>query len=177
MRWPDPAGRTMTFAVTIGRLGRYVLTGGSAAVVDLGVFALLKSAGVSVPAAAACSFGLAAVWNYRLTSRFVFGQAPSGRRFAGFLVFAMAGLAVNVGVTVAAVDFASIAPVEAKILGIGVAFLFNFTLNSLVVFRPGDATANQRVGLNAWPGRPGCGPELNANTKGAAIETTAAPNA
>ena len=125
----------MNLSETFGQLGRYVLTGGSAAVVDLGVFALLHPAVLPVPAAAACSFGLAAVENYVVTSRFVYRQPLSVRRWLMFLLFAFLGFVVNVSTTVAVADLTPLPSVVAKIVGIGTAFFLNFLLNSIVVFR------------------------------------------
>ena len=120
---------------TLGKLLRYTLTGGSAAVIDLGAFALLYPAALSLPLAATASFLLAAVENYVFTSYFVYKQALGVRRFGAFLLTASIGLAVNVGVTFAAAAFLGVPPLIAKIAGIGVAFLLNFSLNTLIVFR------------------------------------------
>jgi putative flippase GtrA len=115
---------------------RYILTGGLAACVDLGGFVLLVSAGTQIGLAAAISFVIAAIVNFRLTASFVFQTKGDLRRFWLFLLFAVIGLALNTGVTVAGVTVAGLAPAFAKIVGIGVAFLFNFAFNALIVFRP-----------------------------------------
>lgn len=114
---------------------RYGLTGGTAAVVDLGGFLLLTSQDIAVAPAAVVSFVAAAVVNYMLTSRFVFASQASFRRFALFFAVALVGLAVNVGVTVFAADVLNLAPGLAKLAGIGTAFLLNFALNAGIVFR------------------------------------------
>lgn len=126
-----------------GRLSRYVLVGGSAAVVDLGGFVLLSLAGFGVGPAAATSFAMAAVWNFTLSSRLVFRVAASWRRFALFGAFALVGLAVNTGVTVAAAHW--LPGAMAKTIGIGVAFGVNFWLNHAIVFDR-DATVPPRPG-------------------------------
>ena len=83
----------------VAKFARYLLTGGAAAVVDVGGFALLHVAGVAPLPAAAASFAVAAVVNYLLTSRFVFHHRGLGWRFPLFLLGALVGLFVNVGVT------------------------------------------------------------------------------
>lgn len=113
---------------------RYACTGGTAAVVDAGVFALLIHAGTSAPVAAASSFVLAAILNFQLSARFVFDHKPTGRAFALFLLGALCGLVINVTATLVAIHGLGVTPVLAKVLGIGVAFGFNFLLNLLVVF-------------------------------------------
>ena len=117
-----------------GKFLRYLLTGGAAAVVDVGGFDLLLKGGLAIPAAAVASFCAAAVVNYLLTSRFVFRRTAHARGFVVFLAIAALGLLVNVGVTWAAAAQLPIAPVLAKVMGIGVAFALNFLLNAFVVF-------------------------------------------
>lgn len=120
---------------TLAKLGRYGLTAGSAAIVDAGGFALLHHAGLATLPAAVTSFLLATVVNYRLTARFVFHQPASMRGYGVFLLAALLGAVVNVGVTVAAEAWLGLPALAAKLAGIGCAFLFNFALNLRVVFR------------------------------------------
>jgi len=56
----------------ISKFLRYMVTGGIAAVVDAGGFALLINVKVSIATAGVVSFLAAAFANYRLTSHFVF---------------------------------------------------------------------------------------------------------
>jgi putative flippase GtrA len=127
--------RNPAASVTVARIGRYGLTGGAAAVVDVGVFIVLTAQGLFTPAAAAGAFCVAALVNYGLTSRFVFRQKLALRRLGTFLAFALVGLGVNVGVTSAGVMIVNLPAMAAKIGGIGVAFLVNFWLNNTIVFR------------------------------------------
>jgi putative flippase GtrA len=122
-------------ALTFAKLRLYGLTGGAAAVVDIGVFAVLKSGPLPVPAAAASAFGVAALVNYALTSRFVFREPMSWRRFRAFLVFAIVGAGVNVGVTSLGALALGAPALLAKASGIGTAFLVNFWMNAVIVFR------------------------------------------
>jgi putative flippase GtrA len=124
---------------------RYALTGGIAAAVDLGVFGLLVTLDIPVPLAAVASFGLAAVANYFLTSRIVFARAATVNGFALFLVAAVVGLGMNVGVTTAMVVTGWVPPLGAKASGIGAAFFLNFALNATFVF--GNGWANPLAGL------------------------------
>ena len=117
------------------RFGGYLLTGGSAAVVDLGVFAALHAVHLPVTAAATGSFLVAAAANYSLTSLLVFRHALTWRRWLSFLALATVGLCVNVGVTSGLVAAFAIPAVLAKVGGIGVAFIANFLMNYFVVFK------------------------------------------
>jgi len=113
------------------------MTGGVAAVVDAGGFALLVGEGLGVAVAGVLSFCTAAVVNYLLTSKFVFGREASARGFALFLSAALIGLSVNVGLTLLGFYMLGLQPVVAKLIGIGTAFFVNFLINLCFVFRPG----------------------------------------
>lgn len=117
------------------KLGRYFVTAGVAAIVDIGGFVLLVGAGLALVPAATASFCVAAVVNYLASSRFVFGARPSIRGFARFFAGALAGLAINVGVTFLAATQLGLVPALAKTVGVGVAFLANFAINATLVFR------------------------------------------
>jgi putative flippase GtrA len=119
----------------ISKFSGYIVTGGIAAVVDLGGFRLLIASGFPLIASAILSWLTAAVVNYNLTSRFVFKHAPNRQRGLVFLLAAAVGLSVNAGMTTLCAQYFGAVPVLAKFIGIGTAFLFNFLLNVLVVFR------------------------------------------
>ncbi len=119
---------------TLRRLAGYGLTAGTAAIVNLGGFAALDRAGVAVPLASAVAFGVSALVNYALTSLFVFRQPLGLGRLGSFLVFASLGFCMNVGVTSALALGLRLPHVAAQVAGIGTAFLFNFWLNTAVVF-------------------------------------------
>lgn len=118
----------------LGQLGRYLITGGIAAVVDVGGFALLYRSGLALAPAAILSFCAAALVNYRLSARFVFGARPNRAGFALFFAVALAGLAINVGVTILLARGLGLLPELAKLGGVGIAFLANFAMNRAVVF-------------------------------------------
>lgn len=121
--------------LVLTKLWRYFLTGGVAALIDLGLFLLLISSLLPIEAAAVGSFLVAALANYVLTSRFVFGFGLSSRRFFSFLGAAACGLLVNVGVTLAGASLLGMSLWAAKLLGIASAFFANFALNIGIVFR------------------------------------------
>jgi putative flippase GtrA len=122
----------------LAKLLRYGMTGGIAAVVDAGGFALLVRAGLAIAASGTVSFCVAALVNYWLTSRFVFAQGKSAAGFLFFFAVAVIGLAINMGVTLAGIYWLGLPPIVAKITGIGTAFLVNFALNAGIVFRRRD---------------------------------------
>lgn len=113
---------------------RYFLTGGVAAIVDIGAFKLLLPL-LSLPVAAVVSFCIAAVVNFSLTSWFVFASRPTLRRFFLFFAFASLGLVINAGVTILCAGWLGAPALLAKITGVGTAFIFNFLFNFAIVFR------------------------------------------
>lgn len=117
-----------------GSFWRYVMTGGMAAVVDLGLFLLLVMWGFPVLAASVLSFLVAMIMNFLLSSMFAFRTGIQLRRFVPFVLVALIGLSLNTGVTVLCVS-QDLAPAFAKISGIGVAFIFNYMANLWLVFR------------------------------------------
>ena len=119
----------------IRKLCRYFFTGGIAAIIDIGIFSLLVRSHLAVMPAAAVSFCVANVFNFLLTSRFVFKQQSSSRRYLLFFLGALIGLTVNVGVTTIGTIIVALPAILAKLLGIGVAFLINFFINLKLVFR------------------------------------------
>jgi putative flippase GtrA len=128
---------------SLHKLFRYFLTAGTAAIVDVGGFAVLCFTPIPIAASAVSSFCVATVVNFLLTSRYVFNQTPTVRGFGLFFVAAVGGLLVNVSVTLVGSLFFGIAPVLAKIVGVGTAFLLNFWLNLRIVFRAHSVERNQ----------------------------------
>ena len=130
-----------TFPSRLARqAGGYLVIGGLAAVVDIGLFHLLAAqleavllrAVVSFLVAAAVNYTLSAVWVYRRNWR-------SLRRAAMFLLFASVGLCINAGVTYWLASALPIAATLAKVGGVAVAFGANFLMNTFIVFHSQDA--------------------------------------
>jgi putative flippase GtrA len=124
------------------KLVRYFFTAGAAAIVDVGGFAILCRF-LPIAAAATTSFCAATVVNYLLSSRYVFDKTPTLRGFGLFFVAAVGGLLLNVSVTLVGSLYLGVAPVLAKTIGVGTAFLCNFWLNQRIVFRIPSVGRNQ----------------------------------
>lgn len=119
----------------IRKLVGYFFTAGTAAIVDVGGFALLCLTPLPIAVSAVTSFCVSTIVNYLLTSRYVFKKAPSLRGYGLFFVAAVGGLIVNVSVTLLGSLYFGMPPVLAKLAGVGTAFLVNFWLNLRIVFR------------------------------------------
>jgi putative flippase GtrA len=117
------------------KLFRYFLTAGVAAVVDLFGFWWLFHLGIGVVPAAMTSWVVAAIVNFLLTSHFVFNQRRSIDREAKFIAGALIGFGLNVCITTFFSNYLGVYPPISKLSGISGAFLFNFGINLLWVFR------------------------------------------
>ena len=134
-----------------GTFCRYVLTGGTAAVVDLSTFAALHRLGVPLVVATTCSFVLGAAVNYTLCSIFVFRKPISLRGYGLFVSGALVGYCINSGITIAGASLTHFPPELCKVAGIGTAFLFNFYVNLTLIFRTKPA-AVAKVQRGRQPG-------------------------
>ncbi len=114
---------------------RYLVTGGTAAVVGLGGFGLLRwlqLAGIPAPT---CGFLAATVVNFLLSARFVFRMDATWSRYGSFLAGTLGGLTANVSVTAICMGRLTLPWAAAKTLGIAAAFFLNFWIHSNFVFR------------------------------------------
>jgi putative flippase GtrA len=117
----------------------YLLVGGLAAVVDIGLFHILLPHVHSVGWTAVFSFLVAAMVNFSLSSAWVYRRKwRSLKRAALFLTFALIGLAINASATWLLAHNLPIAPTLAKIGGVGIAFIVNFLMNTFIVFKADD---------------------------------------
>lgn len=124
----------MSLRTLVRQASRYLLTGGSAAVVDIGLFWCALRLGLPIWPSAVISFLLATVVNYLLTARIVFGHRPSLTQYFAFLPFALVGLLINSTLTWLFFHLGAPA-LLAKGAAIGVTFVANFAMNALIVFR------------------------------------------
>jgi dolichol-phosphate mannosyltransferase len=131
----DPAPRAPGSPL-LRQAGAYFVAGGLAAVVDISLFHLLVEQSEEVLASAIASFLVAAAFNYSLSCAWVYRRDwRSWRRAGAFLLFAMAGLCVNAGVTLWLLSAFGLHPTLAKAGGVAVAFGANFLMNTFIVFQ------------------------------------------
>jgi putative flippase GtrA len=123
------------------KLLRYAFTGGGAAIVDVGGFALMASVKMPVIAAAVCSFCAAAIVNFLLSSRWVFRTEATLQGFSLFVTGALMGLLVNVSITSLGVLYLALPRTVAKTIAVGTTFLLNFWINCRLVFGNAPLTA------------------------------------
>jgi putative flippase GtrA len=151
-------------------LERYLLTAGTAAIVDIGGFDFLSYVRISVVLAAACSFLVSTVVNFVLTSRWVFRTTPTSQRYITFLLGACSGLLVNVAVTSLCMIYLHLPRTSAKSAAIGTTFLLNFWINAHVVFRDRSDYCACHISRgpdptpDVWIGRPNRNDKSRGNT-------------
>lgn len=133
-----PAENPAAMKPRLIQLIRYGGTAGVAAIVDILGFGLLHSLGWHLALAAAMSFLVATVVNYGLSARFVFAARVSISGYLKFLIAALLGFCINVGLTILLAQVGGLTPVLAKLAGVGVAFFANFALNARYVFGSRD---------------------------------------
>jgi putative flippase GtrA len=119
-------------------LARYFLVGGTAACVDIGLFALLAKA-LAMPylRVATASFLLATLVNYWLSIRFVFVSGQRfRRRWEMAMVFAVSavGLAFNAAILWLCVELGHFELIMAKVTATGVVFFWNYFARRVLIF-------------------------------------------
>lgn len=105
-----------------------------AAPVDLGGFALVLHPAVPIAVAWTLNFGVALPVNYTLTARFVLQERSGLHRLPAFALGAVLGLCLSMGVTLGLSALGK-TPLLTECAGIGTAFMFNYSINAIVVFR------------------------------------------
>ncbi|TLD80815.1 GtrA family protein [Helicobacter sp. MIT 05-5293] len=123
---------------TLSKLFKYTIVGGSAAIVNWGVFFV----GVEILHwyylfAGLISFVIATLWNFIWARRFVFKRSKHSLFKESFLVYLVSFLAlgIDLGTLYICVDIAHINELLGKIFAIGAAFVFNFTLRTFVIYK------------------------------------------
>ena len=125
------------------QIARYFMVGGVAACVDLLIFLVLVYVfDISYLIAAATSFIVATLVNYVFSIKYVFeSRARFSRRAELAAVYAVSalGLLINQSSLYFAVEFASLDILPAKILSMGIVFMWNYLSRKHFVFAPGKS--------------------------------------
>jgi putative flippase GtrA len=127
---------------------RYVVAGGAALAVQLGVLTFLVEFFRVVPTVAtSVGFVAAIVVNYVLQRRFVF-QAEVGhsRAFARYLAVTLLGLAVNAAVFYVLTRQLGVFYALAQTLTTGLLFVVNYVVNRNFTFRDDPASPSRPAG-------------------------------
>lgn len=133
---PRPGSAIIRLATEHAHLLRYLVIGGGAFVIDVGLFALLEmGAGlnpliantISVVTSMVFSFTLNALANFRVKDRLL-------PRFLSFLVVCGAGYLISSGTLWVLIEFIHLDPTVAKILSLPLVLIVQFVANKRVTF-------------------------------------------
>lgn len=119
---------------------RFGVVGGLAFLVDYGVlWALVDLLGVNYLVASTLSFSVSVIFNYILSSLWVFDCSGNGNKVGEFLVFlvlSILGLLLNLAIMWLSVDILGIHYLIAKVGSTTIVMVYNFLSRKLILERP-----------------------------------------
>ena len=120
-----------------GQIGRFLIVGTLAFFVDYGVlWALVEVLKVNDLIASAISFSVSVIFNYILSTYWVFDCNEKGSKagtFVVFLLLSISGLLLNLAIMWLAVGFLQIYYLIAKIGSTGIVMVYNFITRKFIL--------------------------------------------
>lgn len=124
----------------IKQIGRFLVVGGLAFLVDYSVlWALVDLLATNYLVASTLSFVVSVVFNYILSSIWVFDSTGNINRAGSFVVFvalSIVGLLLNLAIMWLAVDILEIYYLIAKIGSTGIVMIYNFVSRKMILEKP-----------------------------------------
>ncbi len=117
---------------------KYGIVGATAAVVNFVIFVLCDRVfEIHYLLSGVIAFVVATYWNFILARKMVFQSKYRSALTESMLVYLVSavGACVDIGVLYVCVDMLGLDSIFAKIIAIGVAFIFNFGLRHFVIYR------------------------------------------
>ncbi len=120
----------------VAQFSWYLLVGGLAFFVDIGVFVTLSGLGVALIPASIAGFVLATVANYFLSYLLAFQRGRFGRTHELVRLFLVAGvgLVLNTSIVWVLAALLDVPPVIAKVVAVPIVLVWNFLGRRLLVF-------------------------------------------
>lgn len=119
------------------QIGRFVVVGGLAFLVDYSVlWALVDLLEVNYLFASTLSFAVSVVFNYVLSTFWVFDCAKDGNKVGNFIVFvvmSVIGLLLNLAIMWLTVDVLEIYYLVAKVVSTAIVMVYNFVSRKMIL--------------------------------------------
>lgn len=129
--------RSRTIVHHIKSFIKYIIVGGSAALINWAVFYVCLNLSMHYLAACVVSFVLATLWNFLLARHFIFHTRTHSLLKESMLVYiaSLCALLIDMMVVWGCVEWLDMQPMLGKIIATGVAFVFNFLARYLLIYK------------------------------------------
>lgn len=120
----------------ISKLIRYIIVGGSAAMLNWSIFYVLNMLNIHYMLCGILAFIIATLWNFILARRFIF--TPRHHIFKEAIIIyivSFVGLALDSGILFISIEYLALDKMPSKILASFVAFIFNFSIRHFIVYK------------------------------------------
>lgn len=121
----------------IKQIGRFLVVGGLAFLVDYGVlWTMVDLLKANYLVASTLSFSVSVIFNYALSSIWVFESAGNGNQIGNFVVFvamSVVGLLLNLAIMWFAVDALELYYLVAKVGSTGIVMIYNFISRKIIL--------------------------------------------
>ena len=116
---------------------KYVIVGGSAALINWAVFYLGLQAGLQYLLSGVLSFILATLWNFIFAKIFIFKHSKHHIFKESILVYVVSfiGLCIDMGVLFVCVEILAFHTMLSKVIATGIAFIFNFSVRFFGIYK------------------------------------------
>ena len=119
------------------KLYKYILVGGSAALINWLIFYIATESGLWYILAGLLSFILATLWNFIFAKIFIFKHSKHHIFKESILVYVVSfiGLCIDMGVLFVCVEILAFHTMLSKVIATGIAFIFNFSVRFFGIYK------------------------------------------
>lgn len=119
------------------KLYKYILVGGSAALINWLIFYTAIESGLWYILAGFISFILATLWNFLLAKIFIFKHSTHHIFKESMLIYIVSfcGLLIDMGVLFVCVEILALHTMLGKVIATGIAFIFNFSVRFFGIYK------------------------------------------
>lgn len=119
------------------KLYKYILVGGSAALINWLIFYIATESGLWYILAGFISFILATLWNFLFARIFIFKHSAHHILKESILVYVVSfiGLCIDMGVLFVCVEILAFHTMLSKVIATSIAFIFNFSVRFFGIYK------------------------------------------